>query len=361
MVDSLPDTLKKLAVDLEVVDPSGRPLHQPFYAPDNPERADKFEYWQKKREEPLAAAVAKNENAEALLEELPMEPFAECLTRFEEQAQEARFRDTLLAPAPTLQESFNLYSKKVNTEAEMGAMIVIYELDLALEGISVVDGKVDINNEGDTLLRERLGGLQDLIDAGPQAIFIVGHIGEAQPIKVEEEHEWDNAASPATAPSLEPVFEVVESMYSGAAPVLQFIGVHDFVLGTPIPNLREEPEGRVYMVENLNQCFEELGVLRLENGKVKRMPFAEREGFCQRAGWKMVPEFYVLDSFAAANQPFLVSEGLWEKVPQRVLGANIEAQIQEIMEILKIVPAAEEEEKDDDPYADIPDDDEQKV
>merc|ERR1719182_1339012 len=83
--------------------------------------------------------------------------------------------------------------------------------------------------------------------------------------------------SPGTAPSLEGVYEIVESMYSGAAPVLQFIGVHDFVLGTPIPNLREEPEGRVYMVENLNQCFEEFGVMRLENGDgVLRARFLRR-------------------------------------------------------------------------------------
>merc|ERR1719281_1107218 len=159
MVGCLPDTLKKLAVDLEVVDPSGKPLHRPFYAPDNPERPEKFEYWHKRREEPLAAAIAKDENVEALLEKLPIEPFAECLTAFEEQAEEAKFRDTLLAKAPTMQECFNLYSKKVNTEAEMGAMIVIYE--------------VDINAEGDTILRERLAALQDLIDAGPQAIFVV--------------------------------------------------------------------------------------------------------------------------------------------------------------------------------------------
>ena len=59
------------------------------------------------------------------------------------------------------------------------------------------------------------------------------------------------------------------------------------------------------MVENLNSTFEELGVVRLENGKVKRLPFAAREGFCQSAGWKMVPEFYVQDSFAAASQPYL--------------------------------------------------------
>merc|ERR1719379_2564631 len=85
MIDCLPDTLKKLATDLEVVDPaSGRPLHRPFYAPDNPERAEKYEYWQKKREEPLAAAVAKDPDVEAKLEVLPIEPFAECLTAFEE-------------------------------------------------------------------------------------------------------------------------------------------------------------------------------------------------------------------------------------------------------------------------------------
>merc|ERR1719174_3238900 len=174
MIDCLPDTLKKLATDLEVVDPaSGRPLHRPFYAPDNPERDEKYEYWQKKREEPLAAAVAKDPDVGAKLEVLPIEPFVECLASFEEQAQEARFRDTLMAPAPTLQESFQLYSKKVNTEAEMGAMIVIYELNLAIDGITVVDGKVDISPEGDAALRESLNALQDLIDAGPQAIFVV--------------------------------------------------------------------------------------------------------------------------------------------------------------------------------------------
>merc|ERR1719199_460127 len=148
MIDSLPDTLKKLAVDLEVTEASsGRPLHRPFYAPDNPERADKFEYWQKRREEPLAAAIAKDENAEALLEKLPIEPFAECLTAFEEQAEEAKFRDTLLAKAPTMQDCFNLYSKKVNTEAEMGAMIVIYELNLAIDGINIYSKKVNTEAE----------------------------------------------------------------------------------------------------------------------------------------------------------------------------------------------------------------------
>ena len=54
----------------------------------------------------------------------------------------------------------------------MGGMIVIYELNLALDGITVKDGKVDISDAGDANLREALGGVQDLIDAGPQALFI---------------------------------------------------------------------------------------------------------------------------------------------------------------------------------------------
>ena len=49
----------------------------------------------------------------------------------------------------------------------------------------------------------------------------------------------------------------------------------------------------------------------------------------------------VQDSFAAANRPYLVADGLWEKPPQRVLGMNIEALIQELMEVLKIVPEVE--------------------
>ena len=49
---------------MEVVDPPGKPLHRPFYAPENPERAEKLEYWAKRREEPLAAAIAKDENVE---------------------------------------------------------------------------------------------------------------------------------------------------------------------------------------------------------------------------------------------------------------------------------------------------------
>ena len=34
------------------------------------------------------------------------------------------------------------------------------------------------------------------------------------------------------------------------------------------------------MVENLNSFYEEQGVVRLENGKVRRMPLAEREAWC---------------------------------------------------------------------------------
>ena len=45
----------------------------------------------------------------------------------------------------------------------MGGMIVIYELNLALDGITVKDGKVDISDAGDANLREALGGVQDLI------------------------------------------------------------------------------------------------------------------------------------------------------------------------------------------------------
>ena len=40
---------------------------------------------------------------------------------------------------------------------------------------------------------------------------------------------------------------------------------------------------RRFMVENLNSFYEEQGVVRLENGKVRRMPLAEREGWSAEA------------------------------------------------------------------------------
>jgi len=341
MVHALPDALVANAVAHEITTAKGRPLQRPFISPDDPEREKKLAEWEEKRAPKLEAALAKNPDfVESMLETLPLAPFVTPFATLAEEAEEAELRRQLLAPAPSLLDTFELYSSKINTEVEM-AGVVLYELDLALKDLVVVDGRLKI--EDDTELRARLAGIQDILDAGALAVFIVGHLGAPAPAGVDPDvNEWENAFSPGAAPSLEPVFDVVYSMYAGATPSCEFLKGEDFLTPAPIPNLREEPEGKLFMVENLNSFYEEQGVVRLENGKVRRMPLAEREAWCERFAWKNGSEFYVQDSLASAANPSLVSAGLWKGCPQRLLGTYIEQELELIKEALNLLPAKEE-------------------
>merc|ERR1719399_2060474 len=157
MVHALPDALVANAVAHEITTAKGRPLQRPFISPDDPEREKKLAEWEEKRAPKLEAALAKNPDfVESMLETLPLAPFVTPFATLAEEAEEAELRRQLLAPAPSLLDTFELYGSKINTEAEMGGFVVLYELDLALKDLVVVDGQLKIEDETD--LRARLAG-----------------------------------------------------------------------------------------------------------------------------------------------------------------------------------------------------------
>jgi len=288
------------------------------------------------------------------------DPFVNKFSSLTEEATEAAFRTALLSSTPNLIDTFQAYLNKVNTEAEIGGQIVLYELDLAYPTLEIAkDGSVNMDDAAMDELSKRLDGLQEVLDAGCQAIFVVGHLGEhaevaTDPTKPEE--KWDNAASPGNVCSIADFYDIA----SGRFPSVEWLSQHEFLNqeNEPLPGLRDEDnEGRIYFVENLNYFYEETGYVRLDTGDVRRLPWAEREGFAQSKAWPFKPEFYIQDSFAvAANTTYLTSNGLWNNVPMRIVGPYVEAELGMLRELLRLTPQKEikDEDEDDEEKAEEP-------
>jgi len=338
LVDALPEHVQKCAQD------QGVPP-RPFFHPGD-EREEQVAQFEQERAQALEAA-GKAAEAEALqAAEKAVYPLD--LAKFvalDEAATEAEFRTQLLATAPDLEGTLQSAVDKLNAETDLGGMVVIYEVDFDLPSMAWDSDGIELNADAINEFKTRVAGVQDILDAGAQAVFVVGHLGAPGAVEPAQgvEDIWEDAQSPAlSVPSFEPFFPTFQAMYKKASPKIGWVGAHDFV-AEPVEGVRnEDVEGQLYFVENLQSFYEEVGCVRLTNGQVRKFPWAYREAWARRT-WGCRPDAYVCDSLAAAREPTLVSTGLWAPHVLRLLGPFVQQEIEMLRENLGFVEEPKEE------------------
>jgi hypothetical protein len=108
----------------------------------------------------------------------------------------------------------------------------------------------------------------------------------------------------------------------------------------------EDGEGTVILMENLNAFYCETGIIRLPDGRVRRVPWANRYAWAQRIFGKFNVGTYIMDNINMMNSDFTTAVGQWPNAPIRIFGPELDAKFTEFLEGFKVNIGGESDQSD---------------
>ncbi|CAJ1451868.1 unnamed protein product [Effrenium voratum] len=347
----------------------------PFLPPPDeeasPEQHEEYNLQLEERKAKLAPEEKEAEVRDIFCRGFMKNKFGPACARFGAVAKEAMLTTRMTrAGSLSLGERLRPYLGRLSAEAvELAGQVVLYELDVGFmlpPAPTAADGeepRVQLQLEGsEELLKQRLRGVVSVLESAPLAVLVMVHLGEPAPDKPREEGELMELqvqARMASLASTEPILEVLREVVGTAATMVEF-APHDAWLGNAdfAQKVRnEEVENKVFLLENLSAIAEETGIRRHlqppPEGQeaepevaLTSLPWAAREGWAARAVRDLQPESMVQDALEQSCHSMTFNTGLWPKVPQRVVGPAIEAELAAFLDVLQLpiraTPAEEE-------------------